>query len=84
MIQSVLMLFAPAQESPLPGSTQARAPILARPGNQMATRPQASGRRKWWWQQASCVLAVVASSLGFMLFLAGLGLVLRVAEVLLS
>jgi hypothetical protein len=30
------------------------------------------------------VLVVAASSLGFMLFLAGLGLVLRMAEVLLS
>jgi hypothetical protein len=49
----------------------------------MATRPQAPSRRKGW-QQARCVLVIAASSLGFMLFLTGLGLVLRLAEVLLS
>jgi len=78
MIQTVLLLFAPARD------LQAIPFTLPAAVNRMATRPQAPGRRKWWWQQARCVLAVAASSLGFMLFLASLGLVLRVAEVLLS
>lgn len=77
MIQSVVLLFAPPRQSPpIPSTVPAAV-------NRMATRPQECSRRKGW-QQARSVLVVAASSLGFMLFLAGLGLVLRLAEVLLS
>lgn len=78
MIQTVVLLFAPARELPV------IVPVIPRSGHhRMATRPQAPSRRKGW-QQARSVLAIAASSLGFILFLAGLGLVLRLAEVLLS
>ena len=79
MIQTVVLLFAPARELPVIVS------VIPRSGQyRMATRPQAPSRRNRWSQQARSVLAIAASSLGFMLFLAGLGLVLRLAEVLLS
>ena len=77
MIQTVVLLFAPARELPAFPSTVPAAV------NRMATRPHECSRRKGW-QQARSLLAIIGSSLGFMLFLAGLGLVLRLAEVLLS
>ncbi len=78
MIQTLLLLLAPAREVPV------ILPAVPRPGqHRMATRPQTQSRRHGW-QQARCVLAIAGDSLGLLLFLAGLGLVLRLAEVLLS
>lgn len=77
MIQTVLMFLAPAQEA------SAIPPVGPVPGSAMATR-LGSGQLQDWQQSAGTILAVAANTLGLILFLAGLGLVLRLAEVLLS
>ena len=77
MIQSVLLLLAPAQRLSVNPSTE---PLLIRP---MATRPTPPAMQ-WWRYKASNVMAVIANAMGLLLFLAGLGLVLRLAELLLS
>ena len=77
MIQSALMLLAPGQEAP---ATPSAGPLRCR---QMATRP-ALQAANLWQHRAVTGLAVLGNALGLLLFLAGLGLVLRLAEVLLS
>ncbi len=77
MIQSVLMLLAPVQQAP---ATPSAGPLRCR---RMATRP-ALQAVNLWQHRAVTGLAVLGNALGLLLFLAGLGLVLRLAEVLLS
>jgi len=77
MIQSVMLLLAPAQKLPVTPYTE---PMPFKP---MASRPVLRPVQPWR-QKASTSMAVIASALGLLLFLAGLGLVLRLAEVLLS
>jgi len=77
MIRAVLMLLAPAQKvSVIPCAEAVQC-------KRMATRPAPLAVRHWWHMTVTG-LAVVANALGLMLFLAGLGLVLRLAEVSLS
>jgi len=77
MIQSVLLFLAPALKVPVTPSTK---PLPCRP---MAARLtfEPIGH---WWNIASKGLAALGNALGFLLFLAGLGLVLRLVEVLMS
>jgi len=77
MIQTVLLLLAPAQRLPVIPST---GPLLFKP---MATRPVQQPVPPWKYK-ASTAMMVMANGLGLLLFLAGLGLVLRLAEVLLT
>jgi len=81
MIQSVLMLLAPVREWSEPPFT------MVRQARCMATRP-ASGsckdRRHKLHHGTLLVLAVAGNALGLTVFLTGLGLVLRLAEVMLS
>lgn len=85
MFQSVLMLLAPAAEP-------ANGPELWQPARgakpqAIATRlsPAAAGGRPGpvRWGRARLGLAIVANALGFMLFLAGLAMLLRLVDVLL-
>ena len=76
MIQSFLLLLAPSQTF-----TDDPEKVL-RPFIQMATRKH-SGRKRHFRKQSKAVLMIVANSVGFILFLAGLGLALRLMEVLL-
>ncbi|HLF31023.1 MAG TPA: hypothetical protein VI566_08350 [Xanthomonadales bacterium] len=78
MIQSVLMLLAPARS--LPVTTR---PVPAE-HKRMATRPPARTITGDWRQTACIGLAVAGNALGLLLFLVSLGLLLRLAEVLLS
>jgi hypothetical protein len=77
MIQSVLLLLAPAQKVPVIPSTE---PLACKA---MATRPALEAINHWR-HRAAAGLVVIANAAGLLLFLAGLGLVLRLAEVLLS
>lgn len=92
MIQIVLMLFGPGQDTgPIPATrfSATAIPLNAIPLNavpprrHMATRPPLHDARKWW-QFSGFGLAVAANALGLLIFLASLGMVLRLAEVLLS
>lgn len=80
MIQSLLMFLAPAQEAagtaaePRQGACMATRQTLAQPSGFMQ-------RRK---QQISAWLGVLLNAAGFIVFMAGLWLVLRLAELLLS
>jgi len=77
MIQSILMLLAPAEKlTAIPSA-------VPDPGKEMATRPTPPVVPDWR-RNAALGLGVVANALGLLLFLSGLGLVLRLAEVLLS
>ena len=77
MIQTLLLFLAPNQE--LPTIPQ----IGCRFGGQMATRAHSVLPRKWG-QQAKSMLVITGNSLGLILFLGGLGLVLRLVEVMLT
>jgi len=78
MIQTVLMFLAPAQSPPaFPGAASVTN------SSAMATRLH-SRAIHGWRKSASIVLSVAGNALGLILFLAGLALVLRLAEVLLS
>ena len=77
MIQTLLLFLAPNQELP----TIPR--IGCKLGGQMATKAHAVPPRKWG-QQAKTMLAISGNTLGLILFLGGLGLVLRLVEVVLS
>ena len=77
MIQSILLLLAPAQKTPVIPSVEP--PQCKR----MATRPVRQVIQHWR-HKATTGLAVLGNAAGLLLFLAGLGLVLRSAEVLLS
>ena len=76
MIQTPLMLMTPAQNVvPIPFT--APAPRLT-----MATR-LVPGHERSWRQASGFGFAVAGNALGLLLFLTGLGVVLRLAEVLL-
>jgi hypothetical protein len=77
MIQSVLLLLAPAQKVAVIPSSEPPACKV------MASRPALQAINHWW-HRAVTGLVVIANAAGLLLFLAGLGLVLRSAEVLLS
>lgn len=77
MIQTVLMLLAP------PPNLSVNPHAVPGPRKRMATRPPSAVARDWR-QTASIGLAVAGNALGLLLFLASLGLVLRLAEVLSS
>jgi hypothetical protein len=77
MIQSLLLFLAPALKAPVAPSAESppRRPMAARHTFEPIGH---------WWNIASEGLAVLTNALGFLLFLVGLGLVLRLAEVLMS
>jgi len=77
MIQSILLLLAPAQKTPV------IPPVESPQGKRMVTRPVRQVIRHWQ-HKAATGLVVLGNAAGLLLFLAGLGLVLRSAEVLLS
>jgi hypothetical protein len=81
MIQTLLLLLAPAQQSPeLPSE-------VARPLRLMATRLPSCGAHKrhpGWRERAARAAVIVGNACGFALFLMVLGWLLRVAEVLLN
>jgi hypothetical protein len=79
MMQSLLLLLAPAHEPP------EISPNMARPAGLMATRLRPGGRHKRRiriGERALQLLVITGNAFGFVVLLAGLGLVLRVAEVL--
>jgi len=83
MIQAFLMLLAPASSA---AADQSGVPVLvtgASPNRRMATRPAAHNSRSWR-QNFGIGLAIAGNALGLLVFLAGLGMVLRLGEVLLS
>ena len=93
MIQSLLSFFAPAQGVPVIPSFEPKTDRGAalgkpftrasRPGGLMATRAQAPvGRNRSY--QVKNFLLIAGNALGLVLYMAGLGLILRLAEVLLT
>jgi hypothetical protein len=76
MIQSFLFMLAPTQ------TFSDDSEKLLRPFIQMATRNH-SGDKRSFRKQSKAALLVAANSVGFILFLAGLGLALRLMEALL-
>ena len=79
MMQNVLMLLAPAH-GPMSAPPQSTCPASSRA---MATRAR-SGSPEGLKPALGAALSVAGNALGLILFLAGLGLVLRLAEILLS
>jgi hypothetical protein len=92
MFQTALLFLAPGPGTTIRGSTirdevardAAGMPARAdRAFTPMATRTQpASGH--WWSPCATNLLAVAGNALGFILLMSGLGMVLRLAAILLS
>lgn len=76
MIQSFLTMLAPSQ------AFSDDSEKILRPFIQMATR-KPSGHKRHFKKHSKAALIVAANSIGFILFLAGLGLALRLMEVLL-
>ena len=76
MIHTVLMFLAPGHGPSCHGAG-------GQAGGSMATRPHKLSMRAWR-QVAGEILCVAGNAAGLILFLAGLGLALRLAEVLLS
>lgn len=92
MFQTVLLFLAPAQGMTArslssPGAaTRASVACPGRAGKavtRMATRSRTGPQPQWSWRTCG-LLSVAANALGFMLLMAGLGMVMRLAEVLLS
>ncbi|MGH8035991.1 MAG: hypothetical protein ACREO9_12245, partial [Lysobacterales bacterium] len=70
-------------QSASPPQNTLPAPVTGTPPNRrMATRPQALDSR-YWRQISATGLAIAGNALGLLLFLVGLGMVLRLMEVLL-
>jgi hypothetical protein len=83
MIQAFLMLLAPASSA---ADDQNGVPVpvtWAPPNRRMATRPAAHNARSWR-RNFGFGLAIAGNALGLLVFLAGLGMILRLGEVLLS
>ena len=96
MFQTVLLFLAPAQgvtpngQSTPDATSRAMHASMDRTGKaftRMATRIQPDPAPGWQFRtsgQWSCLWSVAGSALGFTVFMSGLGMVLRMAEILLS